>query len=186
MRALALLLLLAVAPTGSTLVRASATFERLGDYWVPDDATYQSALRALGPSSSCRLVNRAPDWAIARWHALGVAMDLRTYGGLQPGQNGCNTPRAIHVSTIRITGRRWHTAYGLRVGASVARLHRLYPRAKPAGPVLDWNAAGFVLVSKFGCSGSDCPPHPGVPVLIAETFGGSVSALVLVVGAEGD
>lgn len=36
---------------------------------------------------------------------------------------------------VVVSGARWHTPNGLRIGATVAELHRLFPRALYGGPV---------------------------------------------------
>src|SRR4051812_2673463 len=51
----------------SHLIQASAKFQRLGPYWISDDPTYAGALKALGPSSSCHIVNHTPSNAVAAW-----------------------------------------------------------------------------------------------------------------------
>jgi hypothetical protein len=160
---------------------------RIGDYQIDKNSTYAGAVAAFGVSSSCRLVQRDPSHALAAWRALGVVIELRTYGSLPRGKAGCTASRMIHVHTIRATDDRWHTSRGLAVGDGVQRLRHLYPSAKLARSLPGWYEQGYWLVTRRvggyeGIGGL----KPFAPVLMAETRHGRVSALVLVVGAEGD
>ncbi len=76
--------------------------------------------------------------------------------------------------TATITSRSaWRTAVGLRVGDSVARLRRLYPRATlhPSSP--PWT--GYWLVTRRTCAEVGGFPYPG---LLARARAGRVTALV--------
>jgi hypothetical protein len=173
---------------GSRLIQASAGFQRLGDYWVSDDATYSGAISALGNASSCHLVAHLSSSAVATWALLGVQMRLATFGGVPDGETGCTAPRSIFVSTIRVTGRSWQTSLKLRVGSPVSYLTSHYPHALASKAVPGWYGKGYWLVTRRqGCIG-ECGGASTVitPVLVAETNGGHVTALVLVVGAQGD
>jgi hypothetical protein len=160
---------------------------RIGDYQIDGNSTYAGAVAAFGASSSCRLMKRDPSHALAAWRALGVVIELRTYGSLPRGKTGCTASRLIHVHTVRATDHRWHTSRGLAVGDAVQRLRHLYPSAKSARSLPGWYEQGYWLVTRRvggyeGIGGL----KPLAPVLMAETRHGRVSALVLVVGAEGD
>jgi hypothetical protein len=169
-------------------MQASASFQRLGPFWISDEPSYQGAVDALGPSSSCHLVNGAPNHVTAAWRPLGVRMALVTFGGLPAGKTGCSAPAAIHVSTVRVTGKRWYTSLGLRVGDSVTKLRRLYPRAKATAGVRGWYKRGYWLVTRRSICLGDCgnTRYETAPVLVAETAAGRVSSIVFVVGAQGD
>ena len=111
----------------SFVLRAGTNFQRVGDFTVRRDPTYRRAIRAFGEASRCRLVS-GPTFVEAVWRPLGLIVLLVTYGGM-PGRTGCTSPDLIHISSIHITGSRWYTAVGLKVGQSGARLRQLYPRA---------------------------------------------------------
>ena len=171
----------------SFVIRASSTFMRLGDYWIDKDPTYAGAVAALGPSSSCRLVHGDVSHGLASWRALGIVIELRTYGGLPQAKTACTAPRFIRVHTVRVIDKRWTTARGLRVGDTVSRLRHSYPSAKAAHGLTGWYERGYWLVTRWvggyeGIGGL----RPTVPVLVAETSRGRVSGFVLVVDAEGD
>jgi hypothetical protein len=175
------------ASSDSRVIQASATFQRLGPYWISDDPTYAGALEALGPSSSCHLVDYTPSTVAAAWRPLGVTMSLVTFGGMPAGKTGCTAPGRIQVSTVRVTGRRWTTSVGLHVGDPVTRLTQLYPRAIATKGVPGWYRAGYWLVTRRGvCLGVCGERFVTAPVLVAETAGGRVSAIVFVVGAQGE
>jgi hypothetical protein len=175
-------------PAGSFLIQTSASFQRLGDYWVSDEPTYQGAIDALGAPSGCRLVNGNPTWVTATWRTLGVWMNLVTFGGMPSGKTGCTAPKLIQVSTIRVTGRRWYTSRKLRVGDSVARLRGLYPNAPTTNGVQGWYNRGYWLVTRRSRCLGDCGDvvWETVPVLVAETKAGKVASIVFVVGAQGE
>lgn len=114
--------------SGSRVIRASASFQRLGDWRIDRASTLSGAIDAFGEPSTCRV--HEPIHATARWAALGVTVDLGTLGGLPPGQTGCTAPELIHVNYVRVTSRAWRTSLGLRVGSTERSLRRLYPRAE--------------------------------------------------------
>ena len=171
--------------TESSLIQASATFQRLGDFWVSDQPDYAGALEGLGPSSSCHLVNGSPTHATAAWSALGVRMTLVTFGGIPAGKTGCSAPSSIRISTIRVTGKRWYTSKKLRIGDSVTRLRRLYPKARSKAGLRGWYGRGYWLVThRASCY---CETITATaPVLVAETSAGRVTSIVFVVGAQGE
>jgi len=176
----------------SFVIRASSTLMRLGHYSIDGHPTYAGAAAALGHSDSCRLVKNRfvgldRSHAVASWAALGVVIELRTYGSLPPAKTGCTAPNLIRVHTVKATDRRWRTSRGLRVGDSVSRLRQLSPSAKAAHELAGWYSPGYWLVTRHvggyeGIGGL----HPTAPVLVAETVDGRVTGFVFVVDAEGD
>ena len=175
-------------PIASSLIQTSASFQRLGDYRVSDEPTYQGAIDGLGAPSGCRLVNGNPTSATATWRTLGVRMNLVTFGGMPSGKTGCTAPKLIQVSTIRVTGKRWYTSRSLRVGDSVTRLRGLYPTARTTSGVRGWYSRGYWLVTRRSRCLGDCGDvvWETVPVLVAETAAGKVASIVFVVGAQGE
>jgi hypothetical protein len=155
---------------------------------VSDEPTYQGAIEALGAPSGCHLVNGNPSWVTASWRPLGVRMNLVTFGGIAPGETGCTAPEQIHVSTIRVTGKRWYTSRKLRVGDPVTRLRALYPKALTTSGVRGWYGRGYWLVTRRSRCLGDCGSvvWETAPVLVAETKAGKVSSIVFVVGAQGE
>lgn len=172
----------------SFLIQASASFQRLGDFWVADDPTYRGAIRALGAASACHVVNGDATRATVAWRSLGVRMSLVTFGGIPAGKTGCSAPASIQVSTIRVTGKRWLTSRKLRIGDSTGRLRRLYPRAQATRGLHGWYGAGYWLVTRRQACLGDCGDVQTVTaaVLTAEIKQGRISSIVFVVGAQGE
>ncbi len=172
----------------SWTIRASATFQRLGPWQISDTATYADALAALGPADSCKLHAADPSWAGATWKSIGVNVELRTYGGIPPRQTGCTAPRSIHVHTVRVVGRDWHTSFGLHAGDSVGRLRSLYPNAPSHAGLSGWYGRGYWLVTRrTTCAVGDCTPRKvTIPQLVAEVAAGRVTGFLFLVGAEGE
>jgi hypothetical protein len=172
----------------SRLIQAAAGFQRVGAFWVSDNPTFRGAIDAYGGPTSCHILNSNPANVVANWAVLGLRINLVTFGGLPSGATGCTAPDSIQVSTIRITGKQWFTSLKLRVGSPVAALKRSYPRAIPTKGVPGWYGAGYWLVTRRAACLGDCGKTTTVtaPVLVAETLGSRVTALILVMGAQGE
>jgi hypothetical protein len=174
----------AVAPL---VISVSPPSIRLGGYRVDRQPTYAGAIAALGRSSSCKRVGGDASHARASWSALGLVIELRTYGGLPAGKTACTALRQMKIHTLRVTSRRWTTSRGLHVGDSIGQLRTRYSAAKPVNPLVGWYSRGYWLVTRRvggyeGVGGF----RPIAPVLVAETHDGLVTAFVLVIGGEGD
>lgn len=102
----------------------------------------------------------------AGWNQLGLKLAFLDFSG-----RACEDGVLV---TATITSRSaWRTAVGLRVGDSVARLKRLYPRARlhrASGP---WT--GYWLVTRRTCVEVGSLPFPG---LLARVRDGRVTALI--------
>ena len=133
--------------TDSRLIQVSPNSQRLGDYRVSANPTYQGAIDALGEASSCRTLGRSSA-ARAVWRELGVSIKLVTYGYIPPPETGCTAPDQIQVSNIRVTSNAWVTARRLRVGSSSSLLRKRYPQAKRTTGVRGWYSAGYWLVTR--------------------------------------
>lgn len=142
------------APSRSFVIRATSHSIFVGSYyiWGPRAApTYGGAITAFGPATTCRL--RATG-SRATWPDLGIVADLATLGVLPPGSDAC-TATTIQLDRLTLRDRRWRTLLGLRVGDTVAKLKRLYPRALPHGTSL-WivpaNSPAFGPRALFGAT----------------------------------
>lgn len=172
---------------GGYLIQLGLKTMRIGPYRVHTDPSYAGALDAFGEATSCRIVRGDPAWAVATWAPLQIRIELVTFGGVPAGETGCTAPGAIHVSTIRATGRHWYTSLGLRVGDSAGRLKRLYTRAIPHRAVSGWYGAGYWLVTERRvCFGVCTTRSVTAPRLVAEVKNSRVSSFVLVVAAQGE
>ena len=171
------------------LVRAGANFQRVGGFLVRSDPTYRGAIQAFGNASSCRLVRGSPANAIALWRSIGVRISLVTYGGMPEGETGCTAPDLIHIDRITLTGKRWRTARGLKVGDSGYRLRQLYRLARYRHLGASYFPNSYFLVQvRQRCRIGDCTGTPflDVPRLVARMRDGRVSAIVVPVGAQGE
>ena len=166
----------------SFVLRAGANYQRVGDFTVRRDPTYRGAIRVFGEASRCRLV-LGPTSVEASWRPLGLIILLVTFGGLPEGETGCTRPDLIRISTIHITGSRWYTASGLKVGHSGARIRQLYPRAIFRRRERAW----WVVHVRQRCVIGFCEREfETVPRLKAKMRNGRVSSFVLPVGAQGE
>ena len=127
--------------------------------------TLADARARFGPPTTVR--SRASGLECdARWSGIGLKLVFLDFSS-RACQDGV-------LVTATITSRgAWRTAVGLRVGDSVARLRRLYPRATlhPASP--PWT--GYWLVTRRTCAEVGAIPYPG---LLARARNGRVTALV--------
>ena len=116
-----------------------------------------------------------------------MTVDLVTFGGVPAGKDVCTAPAAAPVNWVRVTGKQWVTARGLRVGDSLARLRRLYPHA-PRNPRGSWpRPNAYWLVSKRTACLGVCPTRfVSVPQLLAEVRRGRTIAFFFHVGAQGE
>jgi hypothetical protein len=127
--------------------------------------TLAQARQRFGPPSTVR--SRASGVECnANWPRIGLKLAFLDFSG-RACQDG------VLVTATITSGSAWRTAVGLRVGDSVARIRRLYPRASlhPASP--PWT--GYWLVTRRTCAEVGAIPYPG---LLARVRGGRVSALV--------
>ena len=169
------------ATTESSQIRASAKMQLLGDYRIDRNPTYQGAINAFGEPDKCTTV-RFGD-GVAVWHSLGFRLYATTLDYPGRGANACNTPEAYSINHVTVTGRRWHTSFGLRVGDSTTRLRRLYPRAvRHRG----WNAGFWLVTARRRCLGECDTEFVTVPRLVARVQSGRVGALVFPVYAQGE
>lgn len=166
----------------SFVLRAGPNFQRVGTFTVRRDPTYRGAIRAFGEASRCRLVS-GPTFVEATWRSLGLTILLVTFGGMPEGETGCTRPDLIHISTIHVTGARWYTAVGLKVGQSGRRVRRLYPRAIFRRREQAW----WLVHVRERCVIGICDTEfVTVPRLKAKMRRGRVAAFVFPVGAQGD
>lgn len=174
----------------SWLVQAGKTFQRAGEYTIRRDNRLQAAIKAYGQPTSCRVVG-SRNHVVARWPQRGIWIDAWTYGLLPAGENGCTSPDLIHVSQIRLTGRRWTTSLGLHIGDRATKLRRLYPRAQYWDRRKRFRRNEYWLVMAHGPCIGVCTPFEeahGVdyPRLTAQVFAGRVVAIWVPVFGQGE
>lgn len=132
-----------------------------------------NAYRAFGrPSTSATRDNVRR----VRWKAAGVSILAVTFGA-------CRRPRAcstkeLLVQSARVTGPRWQTVAGLKVGDAATRIPELYPKKKAPAD----GSGNVVLTTAFTQIGD---PR-NIPIVTARVRGGTVSGFDVWVGAAGD
>jgi len=162
--ALALAVPTAVARSGSFVIQSD---HKIGSYAVRKDGSLRGLIAAYGDPSR---VGRQREICHVRWRSVGLAVTFYNLGGANPCE-----PAAGRFSQATMTGTRWRTSVGLRVGDRVSRLRALYRQAKS-------RSAWWWLVTRrtpFGDGGS----YPG---LAAKVQGGRVTALRVAYPAGGD
>jgi hypothetical protein len=143
--------------------------------------TYQGAITRFGTPQTCVLrpfserQKPASNYSRVRWTTLGLSAEFITYGLIPDGGDACSKPHSVQLSTVTVTGTRWQTDRGLKVGDTVARLQQLYPTALPHGH-------SFWIVTRKNVVGSVST----VPVFSATVAHGRVGGFVLSIGAQGD
>jgi hypothetical protein len=114
------------------------------------------------PSGLCRL----------RFGKIGLSATFFTLIADRATPANCT-----HFMMVVVTGSRWHTANGLHVGATLASMRRIFPRAYNSGTTegRHWSipTGSTVWWLANRASGS----HAARPVLTAYVRGGRVAAL---------
>jgi hypothetical protein len=180
-----LVALVLAAPVGArgraTVIRVDVESETIGPWRTGTTPTFAAAVAAFGRETTCKRLQALPGFAAAEWRRLGLRMVFGSYGS--GAARPCRAPRAVFLDNARAYGKQWQTGLGLRIGDSVAKLHRLYPRARlrtyrrGVGPVRGW----WLVVRT-----SRLPDFHRIPALLAKTHAGRVTELVVNVHAEGD
>jgi hypothetical protein len=164
------------AASGLSFVIAA---NRLAGLRITPDTSYRRTVRYFAraglhgsssfPDGLCRL----------RFGRIGLSMMFITLA------EGAATPASCKFSPLAVaTGSRWHTANGLRVGAPIASLHRLFPRAYKTGkiPGKHWSIPTGSTVWWLANRPS-ATSHAARPVLTAYVRDGRVAALdITIVG----
>jgi hypothetical protein len=140
----------------------------IGDFRPARNPRLGAAIRAFGRPSSRR---GGGEICRVRWADLGVRITFQNFGGV----DSCEPSGGRAQKAVVGGDSRWRTAKGLRVGNRVARLRRLYPRARRT-------PRGFRLAQGILPFGTPVP----YAVLGARVTGGRVRAFTLFIGAAGD
>jgi hypothetical protein len=134
----------------------------LAGFRVKANGRLSGAIRALGQPSS-RTYLWSGEGCRVRWSSRGVNMTFNNLGRADP-----RSGRYGHFMDAVMTGPRWQTSKGLRIGSPRARLRRLYPRAQLRG---GW----WWLVTRQSLYGSG-GTYPG---LAAQVRNGRVTQFVV-------
>jgi hypothetical protein len=145
----------------------------IGGYLVKRDGTLSGALRKFGePTRVRRDAKSGWNGCELVWRPLG----LKIYFYNLAGQDSCS-PRYGYFRDALITGKKWRTASGLRIGDPASRIARYHPKAEPIK-----NSAWWSLVTRpwpYGDGGT----YAG---LAAKVHQGKVSAFSVYFQAGGE
>ena len=123
-------------PDSGRIVRVGAFRPRqyLGDEHFPGGVTpnRRNAIRAFG-----RPDGRNPQGCPNKWKRLGVRMVVADFGG------GPLCAGSTPIQTLVITGRRWQTERGLKIGDSLDRVRELYPELRRFSELYDLDAPAY-------------------------------------------
>jgi len=145
----------------------------IGGYLVKKDGTLFGAIEKFGPPSSKRR-DRASGWngCVVTWKPLGIRIFFYNLGG----HDSCQ-PQYGYFRDALITGKKWCTASGLRIGDPRRWIYRYHPRATRLGTGAWWSL--LERVPPWG-DGS------GYAALAAKVHNGSVSAFSVWYQAGGE
>jgi hypothetical protein len=166
---------------GSSAIRVGVDSQTIGPWRTGTTPTFAAAVAAFGRETTCTRLETLPAFATAEWRQLGLRMVFGSYG--PGGARPCRARRAVFLDNARAYGKQWQTSRGLKVGDPVAKLHRLYPKARlrtyirGVAPMRGW----WLVVRT-----SRVPDFHQLPALLVKTQAGHVTELVVNVHAEGD
>jgi hypothetical protein len=146
----------------------------IGGYLVQKDGTLFGALRQFGPPTSKRHDPSMMGWngCLVVWKNLGLRIAFYNLGG----QDSCQ-PQYGYFRDGLITGKKWRTASGLRIGDPMRWIFRYHPKAKPTGTGAWWS-----LLERFPVWGDGA----GYTALAVKVNRGSVAAFSVWYQAGGD
>jgi hypothetical protein len=103
---------------------------KIGGFAVKSDGTLFGAIEEFGDPTSLRpgtgRLLRGWNACVARWRQLGLPVVFYNLAG----QNSCR-PQYGYFRDAVITGKRWRTTKGLRIGDPWRYISRYYPHARP-------------------------------------------------------
>jgi hypothetical protein len=139
---------------------------------ISPDTSYRRALRYLAragqhgsssfPDGLCRL----------RFKKIGLSTTFFTLAADTATPANCT-----HFGGAEVTGSRWHTANGLRVGATLASLRRIFPRAYNSGKIPGNHWSIPTGSTRWELTDGASSSHAARPILVAYVRGGRVAAL---------
>jgi hypothetical protein len=147
---------------------------------IRPDTSYRRVLRYFARAGQRGSSSFTHGLCRLRFEEIGLSTSFITLAA------GAATPAKCTFGNMAVvTGSRWHTAKGLRVGAPLATLRRLFPRAYNSGklPGKHWSiptgsTSWWLANYESALHGSS---HAARPVLNAYVRGGRVAALGIVI-----
>ena len=129
-------------------------------------ATAAAAISRLG--SPTRVTHRGAQECRIAWRRVGLVATFLDLSSGDPCRSG--------LLTIAVAATGWRTNRGLRVGDPVARVRRLYPRARLHRSDPDRTMVGYWLVTRHRCAEVGGGAYPS---LLGSIAGGRITALRL-------
>ena len=162
------------ARAGGTIQTGPGGVTALGSWRVSTRPTFPAAVRALGPANAVHAHNSGNSCTgTGVWSGLGLRVLFTSFSA----EPYCAAARAQTGTISGAAGRgHWRTTRGLRVGDSVGKLKRLYPRAIH-GP------GGWAIVHSLH---SAIAEGSRLDIVTAQIKHGQVFALRLWIGGAGD
>ena len=151
----------------------------LGGFHPLRNPTLRAAIRTLGEPTGMRGGDGVA--CTVRWSDIGLVIYFANFGGSDACDPGAGLAQSAIIKQSR-AAHRWRTDRGLRLGATLTTLRRLYPAAQ-------YHSGGYYpkswwLVVGSSPYGQNCPcPNP---VLRAKLNHGRVSSFRLWIGSAGD
>jgi hypothetical protein len=164
----------ATARPGGTIQTGANGVTALGSWHVATHPSFQSAVRALGAASAVHVHTHGNSCTgTGAWSGLGLRV-LFTSFSVDPYWGGGSAQKG---TISGVSGRRhWQTARGLRVGDSVGKLKRLYPRA------IRGRGGWAIVYSRH----SVVAEGSRLDIVTAQVKANRVSAFTLWIGGAGD
>jgi hypothetical protein len=151
---------------------------RVAGLRIAPDTSYRRTLHYFARARERGSASFPDDFCRLRFGKIGLSITFFTLGA------GAGTPaKCKFFLGAEVTRSRWHTPNGLRVGAPLQSMRRLFPRALNTGKVggAHWGipTGSTVWWLTKHASGS----HAAQPILVAYVKGGRVVALgITIVG----
>jgi hypothetical protein len=147
---------------------------RLGNWSMLTRPTLAGAIRSYGRPARCAVLDGGNN-VVASWPVLGMIVRFYTLGLVPAAKTGCSAPASVSVAFATLSGSRWQTPRGLRIGMGVADIARLAPTAERHGSSW-WIYRSYNII---GTPGETAP-------LVANMVRGRIVSFQAGIGAGGD
>jgi hypothetical protein len=144
--------------------------DRIGPLQIDPATSYRGVVRAFARPASVRF---DADGCRLRFGKIGLFVNLMTLDDRRAG-----TPATCRFFlAAAVTGRRWRTPNGLRVGAPLRSLRRLFLRAFDSGKIPGRHFGIPVASTRWELTQGSPAIHAAHPILVAYVREGRVAAL---------
>lgn len=155
--------------SGTSFVIAARSLAGLG---ITPDTSYRRMLRYFTRAGEHGFSSFPDGLCQLRFEKIGLSTTSFTLA------EGAATPaKCTFFMMAVVSGSRWHTANGLRVGATVASLRRLFPRAYNSGRIPGKHWGIPTGSTRWELADGASSSHAARPILVAYVRAGRVAAL---------